>query len=108
MQCLKNFKVNGVLYFYHTKFYILEKQDVRKRKITIKNDDNLKRKNRKTICFNNYEIQALNKYFKKYKIDNQSKLMREAILKSVLKKFSEDYPTLWDQPGISMQTSLSV
>ena len=81
---------------------------MRNRKTTRKNDDNLKRRNRKTICFNNYEIQALNKYFKKYKIDNHSKLMREAILKSILKKFSDDYPTLWDQPGISMQASISV
>jgi hypothetical protein len=81
---------------------------LKSRKAKRKIDDNLKRKTRKTICFNNYEIQALNKYFKKYKIENQSKLMREAILKSVLKKFSDDYPTLWDQPGITMHTSVSV
>jgi hypothetical protein len=70
------------------------------------NDVNLKRKHKKYIGFNNHEIQALNKYFKKYKVDNQSKFMREAIMKTVLKKFSDDYPTLWDQPGISFQTSM--
>jgi hypothetical protein len=71
-------------------------------------DENLKRTNRKTICFNNYELQALNKYFRKYRVDNKSKLMREAILKSVLKRFSDDYPTLWDQPGIAVQTAIQV
>ena len=81
---------------------------MKSRKLKRKIDENLKRKNRKTICFNNYEIQALGKYFKKYRIDNHSKLMREAILKSVLKKFSDDYPTLWDQPGIAMHASVSV
>ena len=70
------------------------------------NDDNFKRTNKKYIGFNNHEIQALNKYFKKYKVDNKSKFMRETIMKTVLKKFSDDYPTLWDQPGISLQTSM--
>jgi hypothetical protein len=80
---------------------------VKSRKGIRKVDENLKRKKRKTICFNSYEIEALNKYFKKYKVDNHSKLMREAILKTILKKFSDDYPTLWDQPGISLQASYS-
>jgi len=92
-----------VFYNFTLRNYLFKKKKVRIKKGKRKLDDNLKRKNRKTICFNNYEIQALNKYFKKYKVYNQSKLMREAILKSVLKKFSDDYPTLWDQPGISVQ-----
>jgi hypothetical protein len=69
-------------------------------------DDNLKRRNRKTINFNNHELKALEKYYKKYKIDNQSKFMRETIMKTILKKFSDDYPTLWDQPGMAVQTAL--
>lgn len=58
------------------------------------------------MLFNSLEIQALDKYFKKYKVANQSKFMRETIMKVVLKKFSDDYPTLWDQPGVSTQTQL--
>jgi hypothetical protein len=77
----------------------------KKRKAINKVDSNYKRTKRKTICFNNYEIEALNKYYKKYKIDNRSKFMRESIMKVVLKKFSDDYPTLWDQPGISLTTN---
>ncbi len=76
------------------------------KKVKQEHDENLKRKKRKTICFNNLEIQALEKYYKKYRLQNQSKFMREAIMKTVLKKFSDDYPTLWEQPGISMQTTL--
>jgi hypothetical protein len=72
----------------------------------IKRDDNLKRKRKKVILLNSLESQALDKYFKKYKIENQSKFMRETIMKVVLKKFSDDYPTLWDQPGVSIQSTL--
>lgn len=98
------------LIFTSIKLYIIELiifKKVRSRK-SLKgiNDDNFKRTNKKYIGFNNHEIQALNKYFKKYKVDNKSKFMRETIMKTVLKKFSDDYPTLWDQPGISLQTSM--
>jgi ABC-type multidrug transport system ATPase subunit len=73
---------------------------VRKR---VTGDDKLKRSKKKTILLNSHESQALDKYFKKYKISNQSKFMRETIMKVVLKKFSDDYPTLWDQPGVPLQ-----
>ena len=69
--------------------------------------DSLKREKRKTILLNDMESKALDKYFSKYKIENQSKFMREAIMKVVLKKFSDDYPTLWDQPGIVIQPRFS-
>lgn len=56
----------------------------------------LKRVNKKVISFNNKEISVIEQYCKKYKIDNRSQFMREAIIKSILKKMDEDYPTLWD------------
>lgn len=69
-------------------------------------DASLKRKHKKSLAFNTLEMQALNKYCKKYKVANQSKLMRELIMSAVLKKFSDDYPTLWDQPGVAVQARL--
>lgn len=73
-----------------------------------KRNDTLKRKQKKVILLNNLEAQALDKYFKKYKIDNQSKFMRETIMRTILKKFSDDYPTLWDQPGVAIHARLSM
>jgi hypothetical protein len=70
-------------------------------------DENLKRKNKRAINFNNHEVVVLDKYFKKYKVNNRSQFMREIIMTAVLKKFSDDYPTLWDQPGLSLQPTLS-
>jgi hypothetical protein len=56
----------------------------------------LKRINKRVISFNNKEISAIDQYCKKYKIDNRSQFMRETIIKAILKKLDEDYPTLWD------------
>ncbi|MFP4025004.1 MAG: hypothetical protein ACLFVR_10820 [Thiohalospira sp.] len=60
-------------------------------------DSNLKRVYQKSILFNKRELQAINHYCKKYKIKNKSKFMRETIITSILKKFDEDYPSLFEQ-----------
>ena len=59
-------------------------------------DADLKRVNKQSLAFNNREMRAINGYIKKYKVNNKSKFMREAIIKEVLKKFDSDYPTLFD------------
>lgn len=68
---------------------------MKKRKV--KKDESLKRVYRKSILFNKREIQAIDHYCKKYKIKNKSKFMREMIITSVLKKFDEDYPSLFEK-----------
>lgn len=68
---------------------------MKKRKV--KKDESLKRVHRKSILFNKREIQAIDHYCKKYKITNKSKFMREIIITSVLKKFDEDYPSLFEK-----------
>jgi len=60
----------------------------------IKNTD-LLRKNKKSILFNNKEIKVIESYCEKYRIQNRSKFMREAIITTILKKLDEDYPTLF-------------
>lgn len=62
----------------------------------------LKRINKRVISFNNKEINVIEHYCKRYKIDNRSQFMREAIIKSILKKMDEDYPTLWDGYQLSL------
>jgi hypothetical protein len=60
-----------------------------------KRDSELRRINRKSILFNSKEIKAIENYCMKYHINNRSKFMREAIITSILKKFDDDYPTLF-------------
>ena len=61
-----------------------------------KKDDKLRRTFRTSLLFNKREKDAINLYCEKYKIRNKSKFMREAILVEILKKFDEDYPTLFE------------
>ncbi len=66
-------------------------------------EPDLKRINSKNILFNNKEISAIEVYCKKYRVDNKSKFMRETIISAVLKKFSDDYPTLWNDTQLTIQ-----
>ncbi|HYW96696.1 MAG TPA: hypothetical protein VE870_13965 [Bacteroidales bacterium] len=59
-------------------------------------EKDLLRKNRHSILFNNREMKAIEAYCRKYKVDNKSKFMRETIISEILKKFDEDYPTLFE------------
>jgi hypothetical protein len=61
-----------------------------------KKDDKLRRNQRASILFNNREREAINLYCEKYKIKNRSKFMRETIMTEILKRFDEDYPTLFE------------
>jgi hypothetical protein len=61
-----------------------------------KKEKDLLRRNRQALMFNNRELKAIEAYCAKYKVSNRSRFMREAILTEVLKKFDEDYPSLFD------------
>jgi hypothetical protein len=61
-----------------------------------KRDEKLLRSNRACLLFNHREKEAIDLYCQKYKIRNKSKFMRETILTEVLKRFDEDYPTLFE------------
>lgn len=59
-------------------------------------EEDLLRKNRQSLLFNNREMKAIEAYCNKYKVNNRSKFMRETILTEVLRKFDEDYPSLFE------------
>ena len=59
-------------------------------------EKDLLRKNQQSLLFNNREMKAIEAYCAKYKVSNKSKFMRETILTEILKKFDEDYPSLFD------------
>lgn len=62
----------------------------------MKRDDKLIRTRRTSLNFNQREREAIELYCEKYNIKNKSKFMRETILTEVLKRFDEDYPTLFE------------
>lgn len=56
----------------------------------------MKRVHRQSFLLNSREMRAVNHYCKKYKVSNKSKLIREALVTAILKKFEDDHPTLFD------------
>jgi len=71
-----------------------------------KKDKSLKRVHRQSILLNKKELNAINNYCRRYKIKNRSKLLREMIISSILEKFDEDHPSLFeDQPNLFAPTN---
>jgi len=46
---------------------------------------------------NDKELNVLNKFIKKYRIKNKSKLIRETLFSYILEQFDKDYPTLFPE-----------
>lgn len=61
----------------------------------------LRRKHKHQILLNDYEMDALNRYCKKNKIVNKSKIIREALFTKVLRNFEDDHPTLFGADEMS-------
>jgi hypothetical protein len=62
----------------------------------------LKRELSHSIRFNTREASAINQYCRKFRVTNKAKFMREAIITEVLKKFDENYPTLWEDSQLRL------
>ena len=54
------------------------------------------RTHRQIFTLNDEENKALNRYISKYKVQNKSKFIREALMMTIIKKMEEDHPTLFD------------
>ncbi len=59
-----------------------------------------KREYRTSFMLTDEENSAIEMYCKKYKIRNKSKFMREAVLRTVMEKFLDDYPTLFEKDDL--------
>jgi hypothetical protein len=60
----------------------------------------LKRKHRAGFMLNDKELEAVDAYCKKYKIENKSKFMRETVIRYVMDQFLSDYPTLFEKQDL--------
>ncbi len=52
---------------------------------------------RVSFMLNEHEYKVIEKYLKKYKIENKSNLFRTAVMSHVVKRMVDDYPTLFDE-----------
>lgn len=72
-----------------------EKKKSAKKKIQAGSKRRLRNK-RIVFALNEDEYNALLGYCNKYKIANRSHLIRTLLMTTILKKFNEDYPSLFD------------
>ena len=54
------------------------------------------RKNRISILLNDSELRVLERYCDQYTVTNRSRLIRETLMRNILKRFDSDSPTLFD------------
>ncbi len=64
--------------------------------MSVNRREKLKRKHTVQFLFNDLELEAFDKYCKKYKIKNKSRFIREIVMTEVLGQFDRDYPSLFD------------
>lgn len=70
-----------------------------KKKVTLKPTQRpiMNRTHRVAFMLNDEEQKILDRYVSKYKVDNVSKFLREAVMRTALRQLDEDRPTLFDQ-----------
>ena len=56
----------------------------------------MKRTRRVSIMLNDSEMRALDRYCERYTVGNRSRLIRETLMREILKRFDKDNPTLFD------------
>ncbi|SDC62002.1 hypothetical protein [Williamwhitmania taraxaci] len=72
------------------------KRKTREIKMLALREQHLKRVYKKSLLFNEPEMDAINNFCRRYKIANKSKFFRETIITTILKKIEKDHPTLFD------------
>ena len=71
-------------------------------KRTIYKEDGLRRKNRLSLMLNNKEMRAIGIYCSRYRVKNKSEFMRATIMKAIIKRFNEEYPSLWEESEVTL------
>jgi hypothetical protein len=61
-------------------------------------EEKLRRTNKLSVMLNDREMKALGIYCSRYRVKNKSEFLRETIMKTILKRFEEEHPTLWEEP----------
>ena len=67
-----------------------------KKKILPVSQRNSLRTHRQIFTLNDEENKALSRSIEKYKVQNKSKFIREAVMLTIIRKMEEDHPTLFD------------
>jgi len=64
--------------------------------IAVKKKKTSLRTHKYVFALNDEENKAMNRYIEKYKVQNKSRFIRETLMLTIIRKFEEDQPTLFD------------
>ncbi|MBR4826491.1 MAG: ribbon-helix-helix protein, CopG family [Bacteroidales bacterium] len=53
------------------------------------------RTHRKSVLFNDKELEAISEYCRRFKVSSRSALIRQAVMERVLRGLEENHPTLF-------------
>ena len=60
-------------------------------------EEKLRRNHRITLMLNNREMRAFSVYCNRFRVKNKSEFLRETVMRTVLKRFEDEHPTLWEE-----------
>jgi len=60
-------------------------------------EEALRRTNKLSLLLNNREMRAIGVYCSRYRVKNKSEFVRATVMKAIIKRFDEEYPTLWEE-----------
>ena len=60
-------------------------------------ENRLRRTNKLSLLLNNSEMRAIGIYCNRYRVKNKSEFVRATVMKAIIKRFDEEYPTLWEE-----------
>jgi len=78
-----------------------------KNKKTVKSKEpKPKRTHNISFNLNDKEHEAIEAYCTKYRVKNRSRFFRESIIRAIIARFMEDYPTLFDMQELDNMVTL--
>lgn len=60
-----------------------------------KQQQSLRRSHRKTVLFNDKELEVIDEYCRRFKVSSRSALIRQATMERVMQMLDENHPTLF-------------
>jgi len=61
-------------------------------------DERLRRVNKVTVMLNSREMRAFGIYCSRYRVKNKSEFLRMTLMKTILQRFEDEHPSLWEEP----------
>lgn len=84
----------GTCIFAHYRLYSMASNGKKRKKVS---SSATPRRQRMVCLMSEEEVQIVDRYLKKYQIENKARWLRETVLTFIRQNMNEDYPTLFNE-----------